>query len=146
MRNYAQVDLRNMKVVVIAQSQNIMVEVDELDNRLLGCSYDPDTGAFTGYKITLTTNKPYIMADGTETVRVTASIKTWDEQDASGVFTDPIMFIVDGTPKLITKKADGYYVDFKTAAAGTKIVRTQDDKFINQGSVSILAVEVEAAE
>jgi hypothetical protein len=141
--NYVQVDQTNYKVVAIAASHNIMVERETLDNRLLGCTYDPDTGLFSGYKITLKTNKSYIMADGVDTIRISASIKTWDDQDASATFTDPILFVVDGTPRLVTKKAEGYYVDYKTTMPGTKQIYTQGDSFVLNGSVTVMVVEVE---
>jgi hypothetical protein len=143
MPNYYQVETTNMKVVASAFSPNIMLETVELDNRVLGTTYDPITGSFVGHKITLSMDKEYIMADGTEAVRVTATIKTWDDQEAGSEFTAPIKFIVDGVPKFITKKTDGYYTDFKTTVPGTKTITTQDEKFISQGSVSILAFEVE---
>lgn len=143
MPKYYQVDSQTYKVVAAAFSPNIMVETnEELDQRKLGTTYDPKTGTFTGYKVTLTANKQYIMADGADTVRVTATIKTWDDQEAND-FADPIMFVVDGVPKLVTKKADGYYVDYSTTAAGTKIISVQDDKFIDSASISILVAEVE---
>jgi len=140
--NYYQVDSNTNKVVAAAFSPNIMVETPTLDDRVLGCTYDPATGTFTGYKIMLTKDKSYIMADGAETARITASIKTWDDQDANDTYTDPILFVIDGTPKLVTKKPDGYWIEYKTATPGTKQIRTQDDHFIAQGSVSVLAVEV----
>jgi hypothetical protein len=141
MPNYMQVDSVSKKVVAEANSPNIMVEVEQLDPRRLGCTYDPGSGELTGYRISLSANKSYIMADGEDTFRVSATIKTWDDQDAE--YTDPILFIVDGTPKLVSKKTEGYYLDYKTVAAGTKSIKTQDDKFISQGSISVLAVEVE---
>lgn len=146
MPNYYQVESSSLKVVASAYSPNIMVETETIDNRVLGCTYDPDTGSFTGHRISLSADKQYIMADGIDTVRVTATIKTWDDQDAAATFTAPILFIVDGTPKLVTKKAAGYYVDYKTAAAGTNQITTQDGAFFSQGSISVLAVEVETEE
>lgn len=141
--NYIQVDSSSMKIVAEAFSPNIMIEVENLDARRLGCTYNPDTGKITGYRVILTTDRQYIRADGTDTVRVTTSIKTWDDQDANSTFSDPIMFVVDGTPKLVTKKAEGYFVDYNTTTAGTKIISVQDDKFIGSASISILAAEVE---
>lgn len=143
MPNYYQIETNNMKVVASAFSPNIMLETEELDNRVLGTTYDPDTGMFTGHKISLSMDKEYIMADGADVVRVTAAIKTWDDQEAGSEFTAPIKFVVDGVPKFITKKAEGYYTDYKTTVPGTKTIITQDEKFISQGSISILAFEVE---
>lgn len=138
---YAQIN--NDKVTTVMETPARFVEIETIDYRLLGCTYDSETGTFTGHKITLALDKQYILADGADTVRVSATIKTWDDQDALSTFTAPILFVVDGTPKLVTKKAAGYYVDYKSTAAGTKQIATQDDKFISQNSVSILAVEVE---
>lgn len=142
MNIYAQIGPDN-RVHTIMESSNKMVPLDQNDQRLLNTMYDPVTGEFTGYRITLTANKSYIMADGVDTVRVTATIKTWDDQDSSETFVDPILFVVDGIPKLITKKSAGYYIDYKTTAPGTKEITTQDDKFMGQGAASILVVEVE---
>lgn len=143
MPNYYQLDAKTNRVIAAAFSPNIMIETDELDDRKLGTIYDPETGTFTGYKIVLSKDKSYIRADGADTVRITVSIKTWDDQDANSTFSDPIMFVVDGTPKLVTKKAEGYFVDYNTTTAGTKIISVQDDKFIGSASISILAAEVE---
>ena len=146
--NYIQVNLQTNKVVAVSSFPNLMVETESLDNRVLGCRYDPETGTFSGHKISLTAaaGKSYIMADGVDTIRITATIKTWDDQDANAEFTDPIMFVVDGVPKLVTKKTAGYYVDYKTTTPGTKQIATQDEKFISQGSVAVLAVEVDIGE
>lgn len=145
MPNYAQVDSTTKKVVAVAYSHNIMVETVTLDEHMLGCKYDEESGTFSGNILWFKADKPYIMADGIETVRVTATIKSWNGKDSD--YATPIMFIVDGTPKFVSKKADGgYYVDFKATTAGTKTIRTQDENFLRQGEISILAVEVEVTE
>lgn len=140
---FAHIEESTKKVKGVSEAQDNILHIDSMDTRLLGTTYDPETGTFSGHKITLAADKQYIMADGVDTIRITATIKTWDDQDAGETFTAPILFIVDSVPKLITKKTAGYYVDYKTTVAGTKEVRTQDAAFISQGSVAVLAVEVE---
>lgn len=142
MINYAQVNEQN-KVVAVAPSSNLMVEINSLDNRLLGTTYSAETGEFTGYKITLSADKPYIMADGADTIKITATVKTWDEKDAPE-YSAPIIFLVDGTPKFIAKKADGtYYTTYKTTVPGNKTILTQNTDVISNGQIVIMAVEVE---
>lgn len=73
---YAQIGT-NGKVHTVNQSSNRIVEVEADDSRLLGTSYV--NGAFIGYKIVLTTNKPSITADGADTATITATVHTWDD-------------------------------------------------------------------
>src|SRR5690606_8379646 len=90
---YAQV--HEGKVVAICDSPNKMVEIDALDNRMLGTTYDEATGRFIGHKIVLTADKQEIAADGVDEATITATVYNWDDTVATD-YAEDIVFEVDG--------------------------------------------------
>lgn len=134
MPNYVQVF--NGMVVAEAFSPNTMVEVEGLDDRLLGTHYVD--GVFIGYKITLTVDKPAITADGTDTATITATVTNWDDTAAN--FSENIIFEVDG--QQVSEAAVGGVasIPFTSLEAGVYTVVTKNEGYVMQnGSVEVTA-------
>ena len=95
MRYYAHID-ESGKVYALSNSPNLIVKVEEEDQRMLGTTYDESKGEFVGYRISLSSDKAQIQADGEDVATITASIATWDDQPATD-FDGDVIFEVDGT-------------------------------------------------
>lgn len=140
---YAQVG-ENGKVHTVQDTPSRFVEIEYSDDRLLGTVYNVDSGEFIGYRITLSTDKTEIVADGKDTSTITANIETWDEQTGSS-FTDDVVFEVNGqqVPATVT---DGQAIfEFASNETGSYTVKTvnTEDIVMSNGSIEIEVIESE---
>lgn len=133
---YAQVF--NGKVNTVAESPNTMIEIESMDERLLGTHYVD--GGFIGYKIVLTTNKNQIAADGEEEATITATVYTWQEIIAVD-YTEDIIFEVDGVQLSETPVDGEISIPFTSEEAGKYTIKTvnADQYIMSNGSVEVEA-------
>ncbi|HZG83824.1 Ig-like domain-containing protein [Paenibacillus sp.] len=137
MLKYVQVSESGV-VHTIFDSPNKLIEVPaETDSRVLGTHYVD--GAFIGYKIALTTDKPEIVADGVDTATITATVTTWDDQPATD-FADPIIFEFNGETQEVAPVGGVAEITLQSEEAESlQVVTTNGGYVIQNGSVEVLA-------
>ncbi|WP_128893637.1 hypothetical protein [Longirhabdus pacifica] len=106
MKSYAQVNEYN-KVMAVCNVPVNYVEVSSADDRLLGTTYDEQSGQFTGYRPVVAIDKEVIVANGNNTATVTCTIETWDGQEVESFDEKILLRVNEQQPVEITLNTEG---------------------------------------
>lgn len=132
MKFYAQID-DDGKVFAISQIGCDLVKIDQYNPDMLGATYNPDTGEFSGYRVTLSASKRTIEVG--DTAEITATIVNWDRTPCE--YSGDVRFRMGDTRQTV-KASDGVAVlTYQAEIAGKVEIRTDNNDFINNESIMI---------
>lgn len=133
-RTYVQCD-DNGKVFAISGINCDLIKVPEYNDNLIGATYDLETGEFTGYRVTLSSEKTRVRPG--ETAKLTITVLDWDQKpsDYAGEFILRV-----GQAREVVEIVGGFGTYTLTIdEPGTVTVTTPEEGFINTASVTITA-------
>lgn len=137
MYHYAQINEQG-KVHTVMDSISKLVEIDARDERLNGTTYDAETSQFVGYRITLSVDKPSIVADGVDMAVVTANVLNWDETPST--YAGEVTLDINGESKVITAVEGIAEAEIIATSVGILNVKSVND-FLSNGEVTIVSTE-----
>ncbi|MFB6364413.1 hypothetical protein ACFCP7_10160 [Paenibacillus elgii] len=130
--------MENYYAHVNDQGRVYSVPIPVYSSSYMNTFYDEKTGKFFGIKVILSTNKEEIVADGKDSVIITASFQNWDDTPAD-YYKDLVMSI-NGT-RAVMKREDGAH---KLKFSGTEpgiinitVTTAEDPHLMEASSLSV---------
>lgn len=141
MKYYAQVNNEG-KVFAVSQIDCDLVKIDQYNPDMLGATYDPDTGEFSGYRVTLTASKRTIEVG--QSAEITATIVNWDRTPCE--YNGDVRFRINDAKQTVKASAGVAVLTYQANSPGEIEIRTDNDEFISNEYIMIEVTEPEPEE